>query len=117
MPADRLRAERPNQVWALDFMFDTTSDGRPFKVLSMCDEFTKECPPHFELGLGLHRGTPGEPSGQGLRIESSIPRKAAKAQTPLADQTLEVLGLFRCQTADNHRAHAYIVTIEPLIES
>ncbi|MHB8330698.1 MAG: IS3 family transposase [Candidatus Dormibacteria bacterium] len=24
--ADRLRAERPNQVWALDFMFDTTSD-------------------------------------------------------------------------------------------
>jgi hypothetical protein len=24
-------------------MFDTTSDGRPFKVLSMCDEFTKEC--------------------------------------------------------------------------
>ncbi len=43
VPADRLRAERPNQVWALDFMFDTTSDGRPFKVLSMCDEFTKEC--------------------------------------------------------------------------
>ena len=41
--ADRLRAERPNHVWALDFMFDTTSDGRPFKVLSMCDEFTKEC--------------------------------------------------------------------------
>ncbi len=36
-------ADRPNQVWALDFMFDTTSDGRPFKVLSMCDEFTKEC--------------------------------------------------------------------------
>jgi len=43
VPADRLRAERPNQVWALDFMFDTTSDGRPFTVLSMCDEFTKEC--------------------------------------------------------------------------
>jgi len=29
-------------VWALDFMFDTTTDGRPFKVLSMCDEFTRE---------------------------------------------------------------------------
>jgi hypothetical protein len=24
-------------------MFDTTADGRPFKVLPMCDEFTKEC--------------------------------------------------------------------------
>ena len=42
VPAQRLRAEHPNQVWALDFMFDTTSDGRPFKVLSMCDEFTRE---------------------------------------------------------------------------
>ena len=36
VPARRLQAERPNQVWALDFMFDTTADGLPFKVLSMC---------------------------------------------------------------------------------
>jgi putative transposase len=43
VPADRLRGERPNHVWALDFIFDTTSDGRPFKMLSMCDEFTKKC--------------------------------------------------------------------------
>ncbi|MGH7870386.1 MAG: IS3 family transposase, partial [Candidatus Dormibacteraceae bacterium] len=42
VPASRLRAEHPNHVWALDFLFDTTSDGRPFKVLSMCDEFTRE---------------------------------------------------------------------------
>ncbi|HVA90306.1 MAG TPA: IS3 family transposase, partial [Chloroflexota bacterium] len=42
VPAARLRAERPNHVWALDFLFDATSDGRPIKVLSMCDEFTRE---------------------------------------------------------------------------
>ncbi|HUZ89998.1 MAG TPA: IS3 family transposase [Candidatus Acidoferrales bacterium] len=42
VPAKRLRAERPNQVWALDFLFDATSDGRPIKVLTMCDEFTRE---------------------------------------------------------------------------
>ncbi|MGD0834701.1 MAG: IS3 family transposase [Candidatus Dormibacteria bacterium] len=42
VPADRLRAERPNHVWALDFIFDATSDGRPLKALSMCDEFTRE---------------------------------------------------------------------------
>ena len=29
VPASRLRAERPNQVWALDFLFDSTADGRP----------------------------------------------------------------------------------------
>jgi putative transposase len=42
VPAVRLTAERPNQVWAMDLLFDVTSDGRPFKVLSMCDEFTRE---------------------------------------------------------------------------
>ena len=42
VPAKRLRAERPNHVWALDFLFDATSDRRPIKVLTMCDEFTRE---------------------------------------------------------------------------
>lgn len=42
VPAQRLRAERPNHVWALDFLYDATSDGRPIKVLTMCDEFTRE---------------------------------------------------------------------------
>ena len=42
VPAQRLRVEHPNQVWALGFMFDTTWDGRPSKVLPLCDEFTRE---------------------------------------------------------------------------
>jgi putative transposase len=42
VPSRRLRAERPNQVWALDFIFDSTSDGRPIKALTMCDEHTRE---------------------------------------------------------------------------
>jgi putative transposase len=42
VPACRLSAERSNHVWALDFIFDATSDGRPIKALSMCDEFTRE---------------------------------------------------------------------------
>ena len=41
-PCTRLRADHINHVWALDFLFDATSDGRPLKVLSMCDEFTRE---------------------------------------------------------------------------
>ena len=28
VPAQRLRAERPNHVWAFDFQFDQTADGR-----------------------------------------------------------------------------------------
>lgn len=41
VPSKRLRAERRNQVWALDFIFDSTSDGRPIKALAMCDEHTR----------------------------------------------------------------------------
>jgi putative transposase len=40
--AQRLRAERPNQVWAFDFQFDQTADGRVIKLLNIVDEFTRE---------------------------------------------------------------------------
>ncbi len=42
VPADRLRAERPDHVWALDFQFDQTADGRTLKLLHIVDEFTRE---------------------------------------------------------------------------
>ncbi len=42
VPAQRLRAERPNQVWAFDFQFDQTADGRVIKLLNVVDEFTRE---------------------------------------------------------------------------
>jgi len=42
VPADRLAAERPNHVWALDYQFDETADGRILKLLHVVDEFTRE---------------------------------------------------------------------------
>ena len=36
------RAERPNHVWAIDFQFDATSDGRMLKLANVVDEFTRE---------------------------------------------------------------------------
>ena len=41
-PARRLRAERPNHVWALDFQFDQTADGRVLKLLNVVGEHTRE---------------------------------------------------------------------------
>jgi len=32
-----------NHVWSLDFIFDRTTNGRPLKILSIIDEFTREC--------------------------------------------------------------------------
>jgi transposase InsO family protein len=40
VPGDRLRAQRPDHVWAFDFQFDVTDDGRAVKLLYVVDEFT-----------------------------------------------------------------------------
>jgi transposase InsO family protein len=42
VPAKRLRAEHPDQVWALDYQFDQTADGRILKLLHVVDEHTRE---------------------------------------------------------------------------
>jgi putative transposase len=41
-PKERLRAERPGHVWAFDFQFDQTADGKALKLLNVVDEFTRE---------------------------------------------------------------------------
>lgn len=41
-PAARLRALRPDHVWALDYQFDVTATGRTLKILHVVDEFTRE---------------------------------------------------------------------------
>lgn len=46
----RRKAERPIHVWSIDFIFDRTENGRPLKVLSVIDEFTREC-----IALEVHR--------------------------------------------------------------
>jgi putative transposase len=48
-------ADAPNQVWAVDFQFDATTDGRPVKIVSMVDEHTREC-----LGGFVDRSITGE---------------------------------------------------------
>jgi transposase InsO family protein len=46
-PADgsvrRHQAEHPHQVWAMDFQFDATADGRRLKFLNVIDEHSRLC--------------------------------------------------------------------------
>lgn len=51
----RRRAERPNHVWSVDFIFDRTVNGRSLKVLSLIDEFTREC-----IALEVNRNFTGD---------------------------------------------------------
>ena len=39
----RLRAERKDHVWAYDFVQDATHDGRNIRMLTIVDEYTREC--------------------------------------------------------------------------
>ena len=39
----RRRAERINHVWSIDFIFDRTINGRSVKILSLIDEYSREC--------------------------------------------------------------------------
>ena len=42
-------------MWAVDFQFDSTTDGRPIKIVSIVDEHTREC-----LGGMVERSITGE---------------------------------------------------------
>lgn len=39
----RRQAEVMNHVWSMDFIFDRTTNGRAIKILSVIDEYTREC--------------------------------------------------------------------------
>ena len=46
----RLRPEYKDHVWSYDFMVARTSDGRPLRILTILDEYTREC-----LGITVER--------------------------------------------------------------
>lgn len=41
--SQRQRAERPRHVWSWDFVHDQTESGSSFRVLTLLDEYTREC--------------------------------------------------------------------------
>ena len=38
-----VQAAYPGHVWSWDFIFDRTTDGRPVKMLTVVDEYTRQC--------------------------------------------------------------------------
>jgi len=47
-------AVRPNQCWSMDFVSDRLADGRSFRILTLVDQFTREC-----VGLEADRSMTG----------------------------------------------------------
>lgn len=42
--AVRPAAERPNERWSMDFVSDAVSSGRVIRMLTLVDDYTRECP-------------------------------------------------------------------------
>ena len=40
---ERPQAQQPNEAWCMDFMTDALFDGRRFRVLTILDQYTREC--------------------------------------------------------------------------
>ena len=60
----RLRPQRKDHVWSYDFVHDRTHDGRALKILTLIDEYTREC-----LALRVERNLK---SGQLLETLSEL---------------------------------------------
>ena len=72
-------ADAPKVVWAIDFQFDSTVDGKAIKIASMIDEHTRESLMHVvelrlrdaELLLAPRPRRPIDPRDCSCRLESS----------------------------------------------
>jgi putative transposase len=87
VPADRLRAQAPDHVWAIDFQFDQTADGHNLKLLHVVDEFTREA-----LAIECHR-----------RINAD---KAVSVLDRLVAERGTVPGFLRCDNGPEMTANA-----------
>jgi len=56
-------ATAPNQRWSMDFMSDRVADGRWFRILTVVDQFTREC-----LCLVADQSLTGEKVAQALEL-------------------------------------------------
>jgi hypothetical protein len=63
---------RPNVIWAMDFQFDTTADGRTVTMLNVIDEFTREA-----LAIDVDRAIDADGVVDVLERPDTQPRSAA----------------------------------------
>ena len=64
-------ASRPNQRWSMDFVSDRFADGRWFRILTVVDQYTREC-------LCVH----AERSQTGKKVAEQLNRIIARRGTP-----------------------------------
>lgn len=78
-------AAHPNQCWAMDFVSDKLADGRAFRILTMVDQFTREC-----IGLEAERSMTGNRVVEALEL--AIAERGEAPQSITLDNGSEFSG-------------------------
>ncbi len=95
----RPRAERPNQIWSMDFVSDQYSTGGRFRALTVVDIFTREC-----LAIEVGRCLKGEDM---VRVLQQLQQQRGLPQVLFCDNGSE----FTSQAMDLW-AYCHKVTID-----
>ena len=74
----RLRPAYGNHVWAYDFVFERTREGRPLKFLTVVDEFTRQC---LAIEVGSRDVVHRAGKSVGERLHRKLQRKT-QGRTP-----------------------------------
>jgi putative transposase len=93
------KANRPNEIWSMDFMSDTLSNGRAFRTFNVIDDFHREA-----LTIEVDTSLPSERIIRSLEIiasESGFPRYIRSDNGP--EFTSHSFRKFCCSHRIRHR--------------
>lgn len=94
-------AERPNQRWSLDFVSDSLASGRKFRVLSVVDQFTRECP-WLEVDTSL-------PSARVIRVLNQLIELRGKPDLITVDNGPEFISVEMDRWAFEHGIELHFI--------
>ena len=87
-PRKRLASSRPrptaptgpNNVWAIDFVFDTCADGRQLKCLTVVDEWTRECLA-IDVGSGIRAARIVDVLGRLVSVRGALQHLSSRSSS------------------------------------
>lgn len=85
----------PNQRWSLDFVSDALTDGRRFRILTIVDDFTREC-------LGLVADTSLSGSRVARELDALVGRRGAPL-TVVSDNGTELTSMAILRWSEDRR--------------
>ena len=97
-----VKATRLNQIWSLDFVSDALSDGRRFRILSVVDQYSREC-----IGLVV------DTSLSGTRVARELTKLMALRAKPdliVSDNGTELTSKAILMWAADHKINWHYIT-------